>query len=147
MAIRRGFTLVELLVVIAIIGILIALLLPAVQAARESARKSKCTNNMKQVALSYQMHEDARKMLPPGSPKLSDPGVCGYRVGWPHRIFPYIEEAARADLFEVAMGDTIFAHSDRVDIQAGVFGLSGLLAYTGEVVPELLECGDMEAAQ
>jgi hypothetical protein len=45
------------------------------------------------------------------------------------------------------MGDTVFAHSDRVDIRAGVFGLSGLLAYTGEVVPELLKCGDMETAQ
>jgi mannose-6-phosphate isomerase len=58
-----------------------------------------------------------------------------------------VSGSARAGLFEVAMGDTVFAHSDRVDIRAGVFGLSGLLAYTGGLVPELLECGDMETAQ
>jgi prepilin-type N-terminal cleavage/methylation domain-containing protein/prepilin-type processing-associated H-X9-DG protein len=102
MTARRGFTLVELLVVIAIIGILIALLLPAVQAAREASRRSKCLNNLKQVSLGYQMHEDARKMLPPGSPKLSEPGACGYRVGWPYRVFPYIEQLARAESFDPA---------------------------------------------
>jgi prepilin-type N-terminal cleavage/methylation domain-containing protein/prepilin-type processing-associated H-X9-DG protein len=101
--VRRAFTLVELLVVIAIIGLLIALLLPAVQAAREAARRSQCSNNIKQVALGFHLYEDSKLMLPPGSPPLSaGSSTCGYKLGWPARVFPYIEQTGRAEAIETA---------------------------------------------
>src|SRR6478609_6253974 len=64
---QHGFTLVELLVVIAIIGILVALLLPAIQAAREAARRTACLNKMKQIGIALQNHHDVKKKFPPGA--------------------------------------------------------------------------------
>jgi prepilin-type N-terminal cleavage/methylation domain-containing protein len=83
---RRAFTLVELLVVIAIIGILIAMLLPAVQAARESARRAQCMNNAKQIALAVHAFHEAKGMLPPA------PLDCCHGT-WMMAIMPYVEEA------------------------------------------------------
>jgi prepilin-type N-terminal cleavage/methylation domain-containing protein/prepilin-type processing-associated H-X9-DG protein len=82
---RRGFTLVELLVVIAIIGVLVALLLPAVQAAREASRRMKCTNNLKQWALAMHMHHDSYGKLP--FAKRNNP-----RTVWVTKLWPYIEQ-------------------------------------------------------
>ena len=88
----RGFTLIELLVVIAIIGILIALLLPAVQAAREAARRIRCASNLKQVAFAVHNYHTAHEMLPVGAY-----GCCWGT--WAISILPYLEEREAYDLF------------------------------------------------
>ena len=94
---RSGFTLVELLVVIAIIGILIALLLPAVQAAREAARRSQCTNNLKQLGLALHNHHDINQRFPPGGGCDQPPfgtGQGGWGSAWTVYILPYVEQSS-----------------------------------------------------
>ena len=129
---KHGFTLVELLVVIAIIGVLVALLLPAVQSARESARRMQCTNNIKQLALACHNIESVTKTLPPGVPHYgprnsapeSDPGAGGgpvpyfwisgnqsgpapesrcYGPPWIFHIYSYMEQAALDSIFQAGM--------------------------------------------
>jgi prepilin-type N-terminal cleavage/methylation domain-containing protein len=99
----RGFTLVELLVVIAIIGILVALLLPAIQAAREAARRSQCSSGLRQLALGALNHHDVNKFFPTGGWGyyfVGDPDR-GYGKdqpgGWVYNILPYIEEKSLHD--------------------------------------------------
>jgi prepilin-type N-terminal cleavage/methylation domain-containing protein len=94
-----GFTLVELLVVIAIIGILVALLLPAVQAAREAARRSQCANNLKQIALAVLNYESAAKYLPAGSTSRQVDIGGPYYSTWTVDILPYLEEQTVYDLW------------------------------------------------
>lgn len=103
-SIIRGFTLVELLVVIAIIGILVALLLPAVQSARESARRMQCANNLKQVGLACQTYHSSKGQFPPGAMSLGEGGsprarADFYQTGWTIEILPYIEQQALYDLY------------------------------------------------
>ncbi|MBL6712680.1 MAG: DUF1559 domain-containing protein [Pirellulales bacterium] len=86
---RTGFTLVELLVVIAIIGVLVGLLLPAVQSAREAGRRMQCSNNLKQIGLAVMMSHDIRNEFPTGR-ETRDP----FDVSWAFRLLPFMEELA-----------------------------------------------------
>jgi len=98
--VQSAFTIVELLVVIAIIGVLVALLLPAVQMAREAARRSTCSNNLKQIGLALALYADQHGGFPPSSTSQIDFGVwspnpAGYHLhSWASLILPYLEQAA-----------------------------------------------------
>src|SRR5436190_22133451 len=104
---RGGFTLVELLVVIAIIGVLVALLLPAVQAARESARRMSCTSNLRQMGLAMHNYHDTSQAFPIG---VSN-DIVGAGNGsdsnwtWPARILPFIEQSALYSQLNVGIGN------------------------------------------
>ena len=87
---RLGFTLIEVLVVIFIIGVLIALLLPAVQAARETARRTQCVNNLRQLALATHNYHDTNRCLPGCINSVG--GTANRMASWPIMLFPYIEE-------------------------------------------------------
>ena len=96
---RRAFTLVELLVVIAIIGVLIALLLPAVQAAREAARRSQCSNNLRQVSIAMHAHHGVHGELPAGIN-----GSFAYWGTWQTNLLPFLEQGVLADAYNFRRG-------------------------------------------
>lgn len=111
----RGFTLVELLVVIAIIGVLVGLLLPAVQSAREAARSMQCKNNLHQISLATEMFHDSFKAYPPARYQPKPGGSSGYDCGgdettWLVRIMPFLEQSAAENRWDYSM-----AYADHAD--------------------------------
>jgi prepilin-type N-terminal cleavage/methylation domain-containing protein len=104
---KSAFTLVELLVVIAIIGILVSLLLPAVQAAREAARRMQCSHNLTQLGVAIQSYESAHGVYPPGT--VEDKGPIyhepkGYHHNWISQLLPYLEERNAWEHIDFAVG-------------------------------------------
>jgi prepilin-type N-terminal cleavage/methylation domain-containing protein/prepilin-type processing-associated H-X9-DG protein len=133
----RAFTLVELLVVIAIIGILVALLLPAIQAARESARRMTCSNNLKQMGIALHGYHDSKKQFPIG--------VAGGRVsrpeegyGWAVALLPYLEEQT---LYDQMNPDWEPAPCRRA------FNTTGKIVPGGETALEVFRCPSSEMPQ
>ena len=105
---QRGFTLIELLVVIAIIAILVALLLPAVQQAREAARRTQCKNNLKQIGLALHNYHDTYGMFPPGRTRNTYAGIVSAwytgNIAWQPRILPQIEQGNIFQIIDWNMG-------------------------------------------
>lgn len=119
---RRGFTLIELLVVIAIIAVLIALLLPAVQQARESARRTQCKNNLKQIGLALHNYHDTFLMFPAGNVARYDvPTTTFYGFGWTwtSKILPYVDQAPLYNRCNPTMGTDGGVSTDPIPLLAG----------------------------
>lgn len=129
--IRKGFTLIELLVVIAIIAVLISLLLPAVQSAREAARRAQCVNNMKQLGLALHNYHDLHNVFPPGriwAP--NSPAGCGLNffqcqdTNWFILMLPQFEQTALANAFNYTVG----SGGPLIGLPVGFFANSTVMA-------------------
>ena len=134
---RRAFTLVELLVVIAIIGILVALLLPAIQAAREAARRTSCLNNVMQLGLAVHNYEFAFESLPPGVTDTEGPirnEPQGLHVSWIVKILPFMEEQALYRKFDQSAGAYAAVNAE---VRASELGIGHCPSSPREPVDEL----------
>jgi prepilin-type N-terminal cleavage/methylation domain-containing protein len=120
-ATRTAFTLVELLVVIAIIGILVALLLPAIQAAREAARRTQCKNNLRQIGVAMHSFHDAQRKFPMGGLEWRPFGNTTKRqLAWSLFLLPYVEEA---NLFKRIDCTKPFDHADNAAAAASILNV------------------------
>jgi len=124
---RRGFTLIELLVVISIIAVLIALLLPAVQSAREAARRTQCGNNLKQLGLAVHSYHTTTNVIPPLStyPGGQFTASSGWSASWMVAILPYIEQTAMASAYNYSAPAVVLA--------SGTGGLENLTVTSTQV--------------
>jgi len=121
---RRGFTLIELLVVIAIIAVLVALLLPAVQQAREAARRTQCKNNLVQIGLALLNYEMAHECLPPGSVDPNRPirnEAKGYHMSWMVQLLPYLDQSNAFQHFDFSVGVYDPKNKAAGDVRLSVF--------------------------
>jgi prepilin-type N-terminal cleavage/methylation domain-containing protein/prepilin-type processing-associated H-X9-DG protein len=123
-----AFTLVELLVVIAIIGVLVSLLLPAVQSAREAARRTQCQNHLKQLSLAFMLHLDAHRHYPSGGWRccwggLPDMGIgLSQPGGWAYTALPFLEEQAMFDLGKGLTGEAVrAAGQQRLEVTLSIY--------------------------
>ena len=119
-----AFTLVELLVVIAIIGILIGMMMPAIQAARETARRAECTNNMMQLGMALSDYQSAQQSLPPGT--IADKGPIqniakGNHISWLVQILPYIQERSTYKNIDLAAGAYASQNADARRLSIAMF--------------------------
>lgn len=129
----RGFTLVELLVVIAIIGVLIALLLPAVQQAREAARRSQCSNNMKQIGLALHLYHDSFNSFPIGA-RSGTAGGQNMGPSWWAGLLPYFEQTAVYDAIDFDVVNSGFVGNNQKPQLMGIsFSVMQCPSYAGDL--------------